>query len=107
MKDSIFSIRTNPELIEKQNWLSNHKWFTVATPHRKTDISELTMGLYQNYCHDEYTFFIDGENIRIHKYTIHNNNASTGGYSKPYIPEEYPIGLNVLFNKLIEITKNK
>ena len=105
MQDSIHKIRTNPELIQRENWLSGHKWYTVATEHRKTDKSELTMGVYQNYCHDEYTFFVNGDNIRISKNTIHNNNAAESSYSKLYNENEFNPKLIPLFNQLIEMSK--
>lgn len=107
IRDSINKIRTAPEIIERQNWLTGYKWLAIATPHRKSDISQLTMGNYQNYTHTEYTFAIFDDLIRIHDTTIHNDSNGTGGSSRPYIPEHYAPELIPLFNKLIEITRIK
>ena len=104
--DSIFKIRTAPEIIKRTNWLTGYWWYVVATPHRKSDISHLTMGEYQNYTHREFSFWIIDGHITINRSTRHNDHVSTDNGALPYRPEDYSPELIPLFDELIELTRN-
>lgn len=104
--DSINTLRTAPEIIKRTNWLTGYWWYCVATAHRKSDISQLTMGEYQNYTHREFSFFIIDGRITINRCIRHNDNAATDNGALPYKPEDYSPELIPLFTELIEMTRN-
>ena len=98
-------IRTEPALIEKSNWLTGYKWWTVATAHRNAGTIDLTMGQFKKVVHTEYTFSIYNDKVQITTCETHDNHVSTGGNLRPYDPTKYPAELIPLFDQLIEMTR--
>src|SRR5690606_38686382 len=68
-------------------------YWAIVTPHKKTDISHLVMGDFQNYAHHEITVSIIEGRIYIRQCTVYNNHVKTGGCQYPYDPNGTILGL--------------
>lgn len=67
--------------------LKGKPYMAIVGPHRKSTISDLTMGRYQNYDQTEITVskFKNGS-IRVSSSTCYNNHTFSGSTSVPYNP---------------------
>jgi len=97
-------LRTNPEIVTNRAWLTGYEWEVVALPHKKTHVSTLTMGRFQNHIHTE-IHPMPGNRVDI--CTVTNNQVWSGGTSKPYKPEEFSDEVNQLLKILFDKSKNK
>ena len=91
MLNSISTVRTEPAIVYKSIWqgfFTDRKYeLIVVGPHYKNGDSHLTMGVFQNYAHSEYSISIVNGLPYIRRSVCYNDYTHSGGMQAPYTPD--------------------